>query len=743
MLPRKMAMRVPAFFPRATALIAAALSSLFFVAEASADVPDDCPGLGAALVEHSCFHSTHGPFATRTATPGTEIVEATPDLNSVHTEYRVGLAGRESSVTYEPTRTGAFSVFLGADVPLRITRNGVLLPEVITFDEGTGCDALPVSRVFELKTRAAQIADEGAFKPYQLIFGPTSSQSVVVVIEYVDDFLIDNGRDADEDGYGNPSDVIRSVCVPPDGYVQNKGDCDDSDPTVHPGAVERCGDELDQNCNGLPDDVGLSCSAGEGACRRTGDLACDNGNTFCSATPGESSTETCNGVDDDCNGRIDDAVNLCSEPDRPTCVREAQAAFCGCLLDLDCGPNDSGRICDLGERRCTAGCSRESGRNGCPAGYACQSTDENAGRCVAEVPDDAGVPPEGGAGGESAAASGTAGVAGARAGNGGQGGGGGTPVGGGAGTEQSRGGAPADDGGQGGDSEREDPRRIVETRGCGCRVGASPNSSGGGMVLLVGLLSALALRRQRSLQFGPKARRSLLALALLTSACGGRSIQGDSDSDGGGHDHPHAGHGHTHAGSASRPPASGTGGTSGGGGGSAGSTSGTSHGGASVAGSTSGGSAGTGGSACIPELGEDPVAHACSHMTSGPFIPVAALGAAHGTTANVSTIQTAFEVDVVEPGARLSYVASRSGTHVVLTDREVALSVLDASSVKIPSLEFTVSGCAAIQAGLRVSLVEGQAYAVQIADAGARSFNVFIEHMETFGDAAWKRRCAD
>jgi len=35
-----------------------------------------------------------------------------------------------------------------------------------------------------------------------------------------------------------------------DGYAENQGDCNDGDSTIHPNAVEICGDAIDQNCSG-------------------------------------------------------------------------------------------------------------------------------------------------------------------------------------------------------------------------------------------------------------------------------------------------------------------------------------------------------------------------------------------------------------------------------------------------------------------------------------------------------------
>jgi len=68
---------------------------------------------------------------------------------------------------------------------------------------------------------------------------------------------------------------------------------------------------------GLPN-VGDPCFVGTGACQGQGVLICsiDGSSTICSATAGVGTTETCNGIDDDCDGSIDedfaDLSNACS-----------------------------------------------------------------------------------------------------------------------------------------------------------------------------------------------------------------------------------------------------------------------------------------------------------------------------------------------------------------------------------------------------------------------------------------------
>jgi len=102
-------------------------------------------------------------------------------------------------------------------------------------------------------------------------------------------------EDKDGDNYGVSGNTIKA-CKQPTGYADKAGDCKDTDPAYHPGALEsNCDDPNDYNCDGA---TGYTDSDGDGypACKECDDK---DKNVF----PG--APEICDGKDNDCDGSAD------------------------------------------------------------------------------------------------------------------------------------------------------------------------------------------------------------------------------------------------------------------------------------------------------------------------------------------------------------------------------------------------------------------------------------------------------
>ena len=114
---------------------------------------------------------------------------------------------------------------------------------------------------------------------------------------------------------GSPEEDIICNCLPVEEDLDGDGypgwspfgggtDCNDTDPSIHPGAEEICGNDVDENCDGeaepcivvnpLPDEDGDG---------YTVDVDCDDSNPY--THPG--ATEECwDGIDNNCNGLVDE-----------------------------------------------------------------------------------------------------------------------------------------------------------------------------------------------------------------------------------------------------------------------------------------------------------------------------------------------------------------------------------------------------------------------------------------------------
>lgn len=116
-------------------------------------------------------------------------------------------------------------------------------------------------------------------------------------------------KDTDTDGYSDGTILIQ--CNRPNGYklasemTATSGDCDDTDASINPGATEVC-DGKDNDCDGATDENLGTTTCGVGACQVT--VANCVGGVLQVCVPLAPTAEVCDNIDNDCDGSVDEGL---------------------------------------------------------------------------------------------------------------------------------------------------------------------------------------------------------------------------------------------------------------------------------------------------------------------------------------------------------------------------------------------------------------------------------------------------
>jgi streptogramin lyase len=221
----------------------------------------------------------------------------------------------------------------------------------------------------------------------------------------VDMRCVSRGDSGGVDASG-PDTGVACADLDSDGHIVQRAecpggdDCDDSNPAVHGGQPELCGDGIDNDCDGETDEADCGCVPGEpvtcysGPAGTSGVGRCRPGAAECAAdgTVGacageivpsaEDGPEDCNSQDDDCDGTTDEGLlDACGR-----CSTGPLVEICGDDTDNDCdGMTDEDCTCAPGRTLfCYTGAVGTAGMGACRAGIAVCDAAGMPGACRGE-----------------------------------------------------------------------------------------------------------------------------------------------------------------------------------------------------------------------------------------------------------------------------------------------------------------------------------------------------------------------
>jgi hypothetical protein len=154
--------------------------------------------------------------------------------------------------------------------------------------------------------------------------------------------------------------------------------------------------------------------------------------------------------------------------------------------------------------------------------------------------------------------------------------------------------------------------------------------------------------------------------------------------------------------------------------------------------------------ACVPQLGDDLVRHACLHVERGSPREVLAATSIDARGPDVSSAHVAFRVVVsglddsgssATHAGYVEYRASRDGDHVVLLSEGAAIDVLGPDGNMLDAVRARpVRGCTGLQVASILTLRRGERYRLALRSS-EDTLVLFVEHAETYGAAAWADGC--